>query len=301
MSILKKYLAEEPESSDNLFNERKPYDPGFTYVDQYYEMDPATEVVAFDGSQLFEGAWVLIENPRLRGENPMRLYNNFNVVPAPELLEGVRLNNRWAQISQLEIDPEPKNGHHCTDRKVRFIATYDGGVQRKRVVDFDEAWLVKKSLTPEQINEIHHNSGIISEEEYEAKKKEIDEAAYQGFPSDVDRPLAELPEEGGSILEALRESGIVRADRDVCGVEGESLVSLFESGKITEEFYKAVSKAPEFRDCTFFVDSEGNFGAVKESRLPLENPLSPDWTPPQFDNVEWPAQHGSDESESKDH
>jgi hypothetical protein len=35
--------------------------------------------------------------------------------------------------------------------------------------------------------------------------------------------------------------------------------------------------------------------------VPLENPLSSEWTPPQFDNTEWPAQHGSDESESKDH
>lgn len=72
----------------------------------------------------------------------------------------------------------------------------------------------------------------------------------------------------------------------------------------------------EFRDMVKNEKADPKFALMDDEEIDLYNeeririardgdfadlPFGPDWTPPQFDNKEWPAQHGSDESESKDH
>lgn len=98
------------------------------FVCKHYEMDPETEDLLFDATQLANGLTVLIETPDLRvfPEHTDSL---------PERERALRWN-RWMTISDLTID-------EVAD-EVLFIATYEDGTKKKITTSADYAWYVKK-------------------------------------------------------------------------------------------------------------------------------------------------------------
>lgn len=102
------------------------------FVDEYFLMDPATDDLIFDGTNLRNGMVVLLENNSFRtdpsqvgsmdGGDRDRLYRY----------------NRWAKVSHLVINMD----------RTSFMATYGDGSKRKIDVQTSHAWYVKKDSMP---------------------------------------------------------------------------------------------------------------------------------------------------------
>lgn len=104
-------------------------------VPQFYEMDPETEDLLFDGTLLQPGMVVLIEAPELR--MPLEFADAAPL--APEQMDVAKLNNRWTKIVIAEI--------HSGD--VSFIGEFADGTRRKRSTPVRYAWLVKRNSLPD--------------------------------------------------------------------------------------------------------------------------------------------------------
>lgn len=103
------------------------------FVPKYYQMNPETEDVLFDGNALVNGMKVLIEDPEYRTTIPPNGFHGLN----QEVLNRARRWNRWLTVSDLRFDK--------TNRSVSFIGIYyPDGVKMKITALIDLAWLVKK-------------------------------------------------------------------------------------------------------------------------------------------------------------
>lgn len=107
---------------------------------KFYVMDPLTEVVIFDGTELVEGMVVLIDRTDSREDLP----ENLDTMK-PAQLDTARWNNRWCRVSRIDI----------RDHNVSFFATYADHTVKKRIVRADYAWLVKIDSLPDPMREKH--------------------------------------------------------------------------------------------------------------------------------------------------
>lgn len=98
------------------------------FVHKYYEMDPATEDLLFDGTYLQDGMTVLVGDPMLRVD----LEEDVN----PHLEEKAKIRNRWATISNVTISND----------ELSFLALYSDGTKRKVIVNVAWPWLVKLNV-----------------------------------------------------------------------------------------------------------------------------------------------------------
>ncbi len=97
------------------------------FVPRYYQLNPETDHLLFDGNELVDGMIVLLEDPGHRGVDE----------PMGEATASARqMCNRWTQVSRLVNDGET----------VRFIGIYADGSQRKWVRPIEDAWLCKKGV-----------------------------------------------------------------------------------------------------------------------------------------------------------
>lgn len=101
----------------------------FDFAPKYYVANPETEKIVFDGMELQNGMEVLIEDPACRAKITPGLKDDEDEFDLALVM------NRWCTVSDFRVIDETSIG---------FIATYPDETQRKRVVDFDEAWIVKK-------------------------------------------------------------------------------------------------------------------------------------------------------------
>lgn len=99
-------------------------------VDKWYEMDPDTEDLLYDGGELMDGMFVLLENPEMRVDVREELTD--------EELFRARRTNRWMQISRVKV----------TDKHVSFMAEFEDGVKSKLEFPVDESWIVKDFPSP---------------------------------------------------------------------------------------------------------------------------------------------------------
>jgi len=97
------------------------------WVDQYYMMNPETEIILFDGEMLRDGMVVLIESPIQRADT------SFNSGFVPKARYANQVKNRWCTVSDLRK----------TASRVSFIGIYEDGTKVKREYDKSLAWLVK--------------------------------------------------------------------------------------------------------------------------------------------------------------
>lgn len=103
------------------------------YVDKYYEMDPNTEDLLFDGTFLRNDMIVLPGDPNLRMDTTEQV--------TPDRAELIRTRNRWSMVSNLIV----------SGSSAVFVATYDDGTKRKIVCDVRWPWLVKlNSIRPDE-------------------------------------------------------------------------------------------------------------------------------------------------------
>jgi hypothetical protein len=133
----------------NMRHPAKPVDlnwstsgPRYGLVNPFYEMDPKTEDIVFDGTRLKNGMNVLIASAAMRAQ-----FDFGSEELAPVLLDLALERNRWCIISHVTIDND------AVFPLVRFIATYPDGTKRKRVHGIHQAWLVKLDSIPQSAEE----------------------------------------------------------------------------------------------------------------------------------------------------
>lgn len=113
------------------------------FVSKYYEMDPETDDLLFDGTKLKNEMRVLIASPSLRHETVQRVMTD-------RALYDLRGDNRWCFVSEIEVTPRQSYQNEGT---VSFVALYDDGTKRKRVFSLSHAWIVKKDSIPADLTE----------------------------------------------------------------------------------------------------------------------------------------------------
>jgi hypothetical protein len=99
-------------------------------VAKYYQMDPETEDMLPNGGAIKNGMVVLIADP-----------NNRFAVKETDLdweMDRILERNRWATVSHVISD----------GTTVVFIAEYEDGTKKQRMMGFKSAWLVKKASMP---------------------------------------------------------------------------------------------------------------------------------------------------------
>lgn len=145
------------------------------FEDKYYQMDPRTEDLLYDGSGLIEGMVVLIESPDQR-------------VDVDEELIGVRLEramryNRWALVTHIELN----------EALVEFIAVYQDGSKKKISVDRSWGWYFKISqLDVELEDEADIRASEMLEPKVVGTAKVVEDLSTGGVHIDfeVDAPKA---------------------------------------------------------------------------------------------------------------
>lgn len=95
-------------------------------VSKWYEMDPETEDVLYNGGDLQEGMVVLLENPEMR-------VDIWEAETDEEWFRALR-TNRWMMVSRIEV----------IGSYVRLFAEYEDGMKSKLEFPIREAWLVKR-------------------------------------------------------------------------------------------------------------------------------------------------------------
>lgn len=98
------------------------------YVPKFFEMDPETDDLLFDGYDLKRGMVVLIATDYCR--------QDMNQALEPFEKENADRFNRWCTVLNI---PQTSEGH------VAFIALYDDGTKKKIVVPTTHAWYVRKT------------------------------------------------------------------------------------------------------------------------------------------------------------
>lgn len=101
------------------------------FVERYYQMNPETEDMLPNGGAIRNGMIVLIADPDQRV-----------IVKEAFLdweLDRALVRNRWAKVSHVMRD----------NSSVVFIAEYEDGTKKQRMVSFRSAWLVKKASMPD--------------------------------------------------------------------------------------------------------------------------------------------------------
>ena len=98
---------------------------------KWYEMNPETEDLLFDGNELAEGMVVLVEDPNRRIDIEGSM--------TPEHFYEARKWNRWFMISRLDRTP---NG-----MRLSFLGTYEDGTKFKfDDVNKNHGWLCKHGV-----------------------------------------------------------------------------------------------------------------------------------------------------------
>lgn len=106
------------------------------FVERYYQMNPETEDMLPNGGAIRNGMVVLIADPNKRA-----------IVKETALdweMDRVLERNRWAKVSHVIGDGST----------VMFIAEYEDGTKKQRMMAFRSAWLVKKASMPDEASEI---------------------------------------------------------------------------------------------------------------------------------------------------
>jgi hypothetical protein len=111
------------------------------FVDKFYEMDPATEDLLFDGTLLRDGMVVLM------GEPGMRSYIHDDM--GPEALEDAKRFNVWYRISSVLL----------AGNNVVFQANYSNGIKKKIQVRATDSWLVKIDSIPSRVGSEEEQHG----------------------------------------------------------------------------------------------------------------------------------------------
>lgn len=100
----------------------------FDLVPKYYVMDPNTEDLLFDGSELRNGMVVLAAEPFIR-------YNTMDFAEGDEEFQwGANEWNRWCTVSRLV---------YPTTDIVEFVGIYADDTKLKRAVKLRRPWYVK--------------------------------------------------------------------------------------------------------------------------------------------------------------
>lgn len=100
-------------------------------VDKFYKMDPDTEDILLDGTELQNEMCVLIESPIKR--------NDTSLIARTLLGQyWLNINNRWCTVTKLKLD--------YTTSSISFVAVYADGLKAKRQYDMSYAWIVKKGF-----------------------------------------------------------------------------------------------------------------------------------------------------------
>lgn len=120
-----KVSADEPRKDwfDPTQNKRLTVD----LVDKWHDMDPETDDLLFDGTELVEGMVVLIADPKMRVDIRYPL--------SPKMLYRARTWNRWFVVSHLSISD--------SDKTVIMMANYEDGSKRKIETQASLPWISK--------------------------------------------------------------------------------------------------------------------------------------------------------------
>jgi len=97
------------------------------YIHQHYVMNPEQEHILFDGTELFDGARVVVEDPTVRG--PDSIHSPMDAHRRDKW-------NRWVTVSRLTI----------TEHGIAFIGTFADGTQQKFEADLSTAWICDKRV-----------------------------------------------------------------------------------------------------------------------------------------------------------
>lgn len=128
-------------------------------VPQYYVMNPATDDLLSRGDKLENGMIVLVEDSILRGNS-----NSTGIMREYEQRRALE-NNRWCEVTELEINHERYDGR--TNTTISFVAVYADGVKIKRTYGAGYAWLIRKpvvkELTPtEKVAKAQHDRNFLA-------------------------------------------------------------------------------------------------------------------------------------------
>lgn len=121
-------------------------------VQKYFEMDPKTEDLLFDGTHLRNGMTVLIEDPEEKQD-----FDSANASRTDPAARGImwraRKLNRWCTVSNLLVEGD----------FALFVGIYEDGGKMKRMHEVDSSWFVKKDSIPAEepkstpiIARLHH-------------------------------------------------------------------------------------------------------------------------------------------------
>ncbi len=103
------------------------------FVDQYYQMDPMTEDLFFDGTQLANGMVVLIATPLRKVDlHPPGKWWGTRKLNKVEQFQA-RIENQWSKISDISLV-----GNH-----LQFVSNYWDGWKYTRAYSAHHAWLVR--------------------------------------------------------------------------------------------------------------------------------------------------------------
>lgn len=103
-------------------------------VDQFYVMNPEEEDLLFDGSLLQSGMIVLVEDPKMR----MSIPENIDEMD-PEERYVAETTNRWSEVITVQ---NVLGG-------IGLAMRFGDNTQRKRSIEKDYAWIVKRNSRPE--------------------------------------------------------------------------------------------------------------------------------------------------------
>lgn len=120
------------ENFKECFTEKvdEPFVPGL-FVEKYYMMNPETEDVLLDGTELRDGMTVLLENPIDRA--------SYGV---SDRMHTVLKKNRWCTVTKLNV--------YVDSNTVRFVGVYEDGTKIARTHNVPTPWLVKLDSIPEE-------------------------------------------------------------------------------------------------------------------------------------------------------
>lgn len=178
-----------------------PVEEGRLFVDKYYETDSSTEDILFDGSDLYNGMNVLIEDREERQEILSEM--------TASMIDRAKERNCWAVISNVTWKGD----------SVSFIATYSDGSKRKRRHSIESAWLIKKDVV-ERIEETDSDGKKFEEISgwvkgtllFHAKLSVSDEQIEDVSNSLTRKIFASLVGEGSHILNESRKKPVIVND-----------------------------------------------------------------------------------------
>lgn len=116
------------------------------FEDKFRDMQPATEDLLPNGRALQNGMVVLLEAPSLKADMSIVV---STILSNPTDLNRAKINNRWCEVSHVEIEPHSGPDGLPADN-VTFVGTYSDGTKRKRQAPVGLAWFVKKDSLPKE-------------------------------------------------------------------------------------------------------------------------------------------------------